>query len=72
MTVRTEWSRATAERPAIVEEWVDVYGTSLDEGGLALVLGVDSAYVIEASDVAQIRELAAAIVSACDRFEATR
>lgn len=72
MSVRTEWSRAAAERPEIVDEWVDAYGTGLDEGGLALLLGVDSAFVIEAPGVAQIREFAAAIVDACDRFEASR
>ncbi len=70
MSIRTEWSRAHAERPEVVSEWTDAYGQGLDEGGVALVLGHDSVYLIEAAEVAEIRALADRIHQACDRFEA--
>jgi len=72
MSIRTEWSRASAERPEVVSEWTDAYGQGLDEGGVALALGADSVYLIEAADVAEIRALADRIRQACDLFEAAR
>jgi hypothetical protein len=70
MSVRTEWSRAHDESPEVVSQWTDSYGQGLDEGGVALMLGNDSVYLIEAGDVAEIRALAERIQQACDRFEA--
>lgn len=70
MSIRTEWSRAHAETLEVVSEWTDAYGQGLDEGGVALALGVDSAYIIEAGNVSEIRALADRIQQACDRFEA--
>ncbi|MDN5768907.1 MAG: hypothetical protein L0H78_24260 [Humibacillus sp.] len=72
MSIRTEWSRASEEAPEVISEWTDGYGQHLEEGGVGLALGVDSAYIIEADEVSEIRDFAARIQQACDRFEATR
>lgn len=72
MSVRTEWSRVVSEVPAVVAEYTDAYGTGLDEGNVALVLGSDSVYVIEASSVDDIRSLAHEILGACEAFDAER
>jgi len=69
MTIRTEWSRAHTESPEVIADWDDCYGQGLDEGGVALLMGVDQAYVIEAAEVSEIRDLATRILAACDRFD---
>lgn len=69
MSMRTQWSRASAESPMLTQEWTDCYGQRLDATAVALLLGVDDAYVIEAQSVVEIRDLAGRILTACDQFE---
>lgn len=72
MSIRTEWARVGSLGVEVTGEYVDVFGTSIDAGGVALVVAGDSALVIEAGDVEQVRGFAAQIVTACDRFELAR
>lgn len=72
MSVRTNWARAAAEAPEIVDEWTDCYGQELDPDGIALVLGVDcEVTVYEAGELDEIRGLAHRILAACQKFEKT-
>ena len=66
MSIRTEWARVTSLAIEVVHDYEDEYGSSLDPGGIALLLSADNVLAIEAADVDELLILAARITAACE------
>lgn len=68
MSVRTEWARAGSLQIEVTRDFEDAHGSTIDPCGVALLLGTDSVFAVEASDVDELLTLAARITAACEAF----
>ncbi len=57
---------ALQEVHAHIDDYEDEYGSSLDPGGITLLLSADNVLAIEAADVDELLILAARITAACE------
>ena len=72
MSVHVEWAEAGCCNPEVVDQAAaEEYRIAAEEpiAAIALAIGSDSLLMIEADTTNQLREVAARITAACDRWD---
>lgn len=70
MSVRATWSTFDNVDIEVTDEFTDQHGSSIDEGGVAVLLGQDQdCFVIEGADIADLREFLKRLRKAIDTYD---